>query len=321
MADTDSKGDPQGRSSAIISLFLQPSPKYWLLGLAILLLSAISHLPYRILLSLGRAIGAMIYRSGGRVKHIANVNITRCYPSLAPEAQQRILQQSFRELGISVVETFRVWFGDAEKFYGSRTKLEGEDHWRAALARERGIILLSCHYGSLDLNATLAGLQVRKYRKYAFTYRKPSDQLVDRFLVEKRTPYADHFFPVNNLVGIIRLLKKQGVVWYAPDIEVKNKNSVFANFMGIPASTTAGLSKLAQAGNAVILPFGHYRNSDNTYTLKFFPPLEGFPSEDAVADTRQINRAIEHIIRPFPERYWWTIKRFKNRPAGEPPFY
>lgn len=302
-------------------LFLSRHPKYWLLGLVILVFAALTRLPYGGLLVAGRLLGGLIYLLGGRVKRIAAANVKACFPSLDSVAQHSLVRASFSELGIALVETFKVWFGDAHFFYEPRTQLAGEEHWQQALDTGKGIILLSCHYGSLDLNATLVGFHVRKQRKYAFTYRKPSDVMVNQFLVEKRTPYSDHFFPVNNLVGIIRLLKKQGVVWYAPDIEVKNKNAVFADFMGVAASTTTGLSKLAAAGNALVLPFAHYRNSDNSYTLRFFAPLSDFPSADPVADTTQINQAIANIIQPFPERYWWSIKRFKHRPSGQASIY
>lgn len=307
--------------SAVAVLLRQKKPKYWALALAILFFSAVSKLPYAVLLVFGKLFGTLIYLAGGRVRRIAYANITACYPTLSRQECKQRAFRSFKELGIATMETFRVWFGDAAAFYEPRTKLVGDAHWQSALDSGKGVILVSCHFGSLDLNATLAALHVRKSRKYAFTYRRPSDDLVNNFLVEKRSPYSDYFFPVSNLVGIIRLLKKGGVVWYAPDIEVKNKNSVFADFLGVPASTTAGLSKLAAAGDALILPFGHYRNPDNSYTLKFFEPLKNFPSGDPVADTRQINKAIEDIIEPYPERYWWAIKRFKNRPEGYTKLY
>ncbi len=119
-------------------------------------------------------------------------------------------------------------------------------------------------------------------------------------------------------MGITRALKKKGVVWYAPDIEVKNKNSVFAEFKGVQASTTLAISRIARATNALVVPYAHYRNDDDrTYRLRIFPALDNFPSDEPIADTRALNRAIEAIIEPHPERYWWSIKRFKNRPEGE----
>ena len=53
----------------------------------------------------------------------------------------------------------------------------------------------------------------------------------------------------------------------------------------------------------------------------FLAPWTSFPSDDALADTAAMNRWIETEIRANPAQYLWVHKRFKTRPAGEPPIY
>jgi len=297
-------------------LFLNRHPKYWLLGFVLVLCRLLALLPYSLLLFVGSLFGRLCGLLSVRLRHIVRSNIALCYPQLPQGARAALGRACFKELGITLAETLNAWFSNPAKFW-RRVELEGDENWQRALASDRGIIMLSCHYGSLDLNAALAGFLARRDRVFAFTYRQPSDAIVDQFLHAARRDYGDHFYSVRNLVGITRTLKKKGVVWYAPDIEVKNKNTVFADFMGVPASTTIAVSRLAAATGAVVVPFGHYRNSYNKrYTLKIYSPLENFPSDDPLADTRRMNKAIERIIEPYPERYWWVIKRFKHRPQG-----
>ena len=57
------------------------------------------------------------------------------------------------------------------------------------------------------------------------------------------------------------------------------------------------------------------------YRVRFLPPLEGFPNDDALADTARMNRWIEERIRENPAQYLWVHKRFKSRPPGEAPLY
>jgi len=302
--------------------FLNRSPRYWALGVVLLFCRLLALLPHSILLRLGAGFGHLIGWLSPRVRGIACVNIQLCYPELTSREQEALVKASFRELGITFAETFKSWFGNVTKLYWPSATQEGLEHWRAALASERGIILMACHFGSPDLNVALVGSLVRKDRTFVFTYRKPSDSIVDAFICDARGEFGDHLFPVNNLVGITRALKKKGVVWYAPDIEVKNKNSVFAEFKGVQASTTLAISRIARATNALVVPYAHYRNDDDrTYRLRIFPALDNFPSDEPIADTRALNRAIEAIIEPHPERYWWSIKRFKNRPEGEKKVY
>ena len=55
--------------------------------------------------------------------------------------------------------------------------------------------------------------------------------------------------------------------------------------------------------------------------LDILPMLEDFPSADETADAARINRLIEDWARRAPEQYYWVHRRFKARPAGEPPVY
>ena len=57
------------------------------------------------------------------------------------------------------------------------------------------------------------------------------------------------------------------------------------------------------------------------YRVRFMPPLDNFPSDDALADTAALNRWIEAQIRANPAQYLWVHKRFKTRPAGEASLY
>ena len=57
------------------------------------------------------------------------------------------------------------------------------------------------------------------------------------------------------------------------------------------------------------------------YIVRFLPPWDDFPTEDALADTARMNRWIEQEIRRDPAQYLWVHKRFKTRPPGEPSLY
>ena len=177
--------------------------------------------------------------------------------------------------------------------------------------------MLSCHYGCVDLNGVLLSSLDRGEKKFVATFRQ-TDEFVNRFLESVRSQYCDLILPSVDQRNIVKNLKANNIVWYAPDIEVKGKGAEFVDFMGIKASTTVVISRLAKITNAVVLPVAHYREDESPrYRLKIFPALESFPSDDLPGDTRQINAAIERIIEPDPACYWWVIKRFKRRPDGE----
>lgn len=291
-----------------------------MLHLLFSLLRLLSVLPVSLLLRGARFFSALLSLSS-KVKQVSKINLALCFPELSDNAREKLLADSIDELGKSVSETLVVWFKDVNAWLQGRVTLEGEEHWQGILEQERGVIMLSCHAGSLDLNVALLNQLSRRDREFAFTYRQPSNKTVDNFLRKVRKPYADYFFPVGNLLGISRVLKKGGLIWYAPDIETSKKGRVFAKFMGVEAATPAGIAKLAESSGALILPYMHKRDAQGNYRIKFFPCLQLEDDADVIEKTTRVNAAIEKIVRENPAAYWWCIKRFRYRQDAGPSVY
>lgn len=297
------------------------SPKSWLFALLIGCLWCFTRLPYRVQIRYGRKFGAFIYAKSSKVRRVTQANIGVCFPKLNQQEIDRMARESDQELGIAIAETFFTWFCNYQKLYQTSVEVIGEQNYRDALAQNKGIILLSCHFGSVDLNAVLMSRLESNGRKLIASYR-PINPFVNHFLKCMRLKYGADVVESDNLRGLAKALKKGGILWYAPDMEVKNKGSIFVDFMGVKASTTTGLSRMAKLTGAVVLPVAHYRVSDKPeYQLKIMPALQNFPTDDIEQDTSTMNRVIEEIIAPYPERYWWPIKRFKHRPDGEADIY
>ncbi|HEX6834788.1 MAG TPA: lipid A biosynthesis lauroyl acyltransferase, partial [Rudaea sp.] len=111
-------------------------------------------------------------------------------------------------------------------------------------------------------------------------------------------------------------------LWYAPDQDMRGKDSVFVPFFGILAATITATHHLARLSGAAVIPFFHRRNADGrSYTLRLEAPLSGFPGPDVSEDTARINALVERMVREAPEQYLWIHKRFKTRPPGTPAVY
>jgi Kdo2-lipid IVA lauroyltransferase/acyltransferase len=75
----------------------------------------------------------------------------------------------------------------------------------------------------------------------------------------------------------------------------------------------------ARSGAAVIPGFALWSASEQKYVLRFYPLIE--ITGDATADTARIQQQIETVIREYPDQWLWIHRRWKTRPAGEPPIY
>ena len=296
-------------------------PKYWLLAIVFLVCQLLVFLPLTFLLLCGNALGKIMAYFCGSIKRVADTNLGLCYPDLNREKRRCMLADSFVELGISIVETLYIWFRGPQKLKDKIIHIEGQENWQAALDNPRGIILLSCHTGSLDLNVALFHQLNESRRQFAITYKQPSDKNIDKFLGIVRKQYTDLFFSVTNLRGVCRTLKDRGIVWYAPDLETSKKGRVFVKFMGVPAATPSAIGKLAKSTGAQVLPYTHNRNDDGSYTMHFFPVMAEFPTDCITRDTQKVNDAIEKLIAFKPAAYWWAIKRFRYNKDGPTSVY
>ena len=57
------------------------------------------------------------------------------------------------------------------------------------------------------------------------------------------------------------------------------------------------------------------------WCVRFYPAWDDYPGADMAESARRMNAFIEERVREAPAEYFWTHKRFKTRPEGEPSFY
>ena len=86
------------------------------------------------------------------------------------------------------------------------------------------------------------------------------------------------------------------------------------------AATVPAASKLARITGAKVV-FCVTEMTETGYITHISKPLENFPTTDAIADTRRIQKEIERWVLQFPDQYFWMHRRFKTRPLGEKSLY
>ena len=122
-------------------------------------------------------------------------------------------------------------------------------------------------------------------------------------------------FAREELRAAVKHVKSGGLLWYAPDQDMRGKDTVFAPFFGIPAATITATHQFARLTGCAVVPFFH-RREGGRYLLRIGEPLSPFPTEDPVADSTAANGAIEAMVREAPSQYLWLHRRFKRQPDG-----
>ena len=274
-------------------------------------------LPYARQLPLGRGIGRLLHRLLPRRRRIAERNLALCLPELAPEGRRELVRACFESIGIAFFEVALAWWGPDERLQ-AMGRVEGLEHLERALARGRGVILLSGHFTTLEIGARL----LHRHQTFRPVYRASRNEVWDWAVLRGRERHVGQAIDRGDVRGILRALRANGCVWYAPDQDYGREHSVFVPFFGVPAATITATSRLAALSGAAVVPLFQRRlPGTGGYVVTLEPALDAFPSGDDAADAARVSRLVERWVRACPEQYLWTHRRFKTRPAGEPPVY
>ena len=292
------------------------APRCWPTWIGLGLLRLLVVLPHRLQLKIGAGLGRALRRAMGSRVRVARVNLELCFPERSATEREQWIDECFRSLGVMVLEIGFAWWGSARR-HRPLYRVRGLERIEAITGSGQGVLLLFCHFTTLELT----GRMLAYHMPMAALYREHSDPVLEYVVRRQRLRYGEGLFNRNELRGMVKYLRGGGVLWYAPDQDYQRGEHVFAPFFGVPAATTVSTHQLARMGRARVLVTQNRRLADGSYELVIRDLLSELPTDDVEHDCRRINQAVETLVRDCPGQYLWIHRRFKTRPAGEPPVY
>lgn len=294
-------------------------PRFWPLWLGLGLLWLVVQLPYGILLFLGRALGALMYRFARSRRHIVQRNLELCFPQMSASERERLVRENFASTGIAFFEMAMSWWWPKARLQ-RLAHVEGLQHLQQAQAEGQGVILMALHFTTLEIGAALLG----QHHTIDGMYREHKNPVFDYVQRRGRERHNDDATAIEreDVRAMLKVLRAGRAIWYAPDQDYGRKQSIFVPLFGVQAATVTATTKFARLGRARVLPYTQERLADGSgYRMVIHPPLADFPGESEEADCRRINAWIEQAVGQSPEQYLWAHRRFKTRPEGEPKLY
>jgi len=284
------------------------NPVYWPIWLVVGLMRLGVYLPFGMQIVAGRLIGRLIYLGAKRRRDITHINLDLCFPELSDGERKQLAHEHFEALGIAVFEIALCWWGSDRKLR-KLVRIEGLDNLHAVLAQGKGALLLSAHFTTLEIGGRLLSL----FQPFHLMYRPNRTEILEVIISGSRRRHFEKVIPRDDVRSMIRSLKENHPVWYAPDQGYRGKHSAMLPFFNVPAPTNTATSRIAKSTGSPVLPFMVERLPRAAgYLLRIDPPLEDFPSDDAEQDSRRVNAIIETEVRRVPEQYLWCHNRFKT---------
>lgn len=287
-------------------------PRYWLQWLGQGILWLIVQLPFPWIMQLGRGLGWLSMKILPRRVHIARTNFAMAFPEKSEAEREAMLKENFANVGRAIFETAIAWYWPDERVRRIM-HIQGQEFVEQAVANGQGMLLLSAHFMTLELNARMFGL----LRPGVGVYRPNNNPVLEFAQYRGRCKSNKYLVSRDDVKGMIKALRHGDALWYAADHDYGPHASVFVPFFAVPdAATVIGTATLAKVKNCVVLPCYNIRRSTGGYDLIIEAPITNFPTGDHVVDATRTNQVIEHAVRKAPEQYMWLHRRFKSRPDG-----
>ena len=272
-------------------------------------------LPRRALLAVGGAVGAFAGRIDRRHAAVARDNLRAAYgDALTASERERVLRRCWRHFGKITFDALAFPKLDHNAL-GSILMIEGLDNARAALAKGRGALVFSAHYGHWEAGAYAMGLLGVPFAVIA---RPLDNPVLDRRLTQLRSGTGNAVIPKRRAVReTMRALARGAGVAILIDQDA-GADGVFVPFFGRLASTTPTLALLALRTEAPIVPVHARVEADGTIVVHIEAVIESRPTGDRDADvlrlTAECTAIVERWARSTPEQWLWMHRRWKTRP-------
>jgi KDO2-lipid IV(A) lauroyltransferase len=252
-----------------------------------------------------------------RRDRLAMRNLRLVFPEKSEAERRRILDACWRHFGREALEGIRMQNLSAEEI-AARCPLVNAELVDEAIARGRGVLILSAHYGGWEVGGVAAMSRLRNVRTVA---RSLDNEFLERDLARIRERTGAAVVDRRRAARTIyKGLSDNGVVVLLPDQAVQPREGVLVPFMGRPAWTTDAPAKMAlRLGSTIVFAFcipdglGH--------RLEFEEPIQidqlSNGEKDATALTGRINEVISRRIAAHPELWLWMHDRWKGTTPGE----
>ncbi len=272
---------------------------------------------------LGACIGTVAFNRLRRLRNVALQNLKLAFPELLEAQRYTILRLVYRNLGWLMAEFCQMVDYTASSA-SELIRYEGLDHYLAARALGKGVLIVTGHLGAWELSSFYHSLMGYPM---GLVIRRLDNPLIDQFVNRIRCLHGNRVIHKDDFArGLIASMRAGETVGLLMDTNMTPPQGVFVPFFDIPACTASGLARVAlKTGAAVIPGFLLWEEREHRYVLHFGEEMVLERTEDGEADivvnTARFTAVIERYVRQYPEQWLWMHRRWKTRPPGEEKIY
>ena len=279
----------------------------------------ISLLPDFILHRLGVACALLFYRFDRRHVKIGMRNLEIAFPERSVEERRRILRASYMNLGRTAAEYVRLG-GFFYRRLRDRVSYNRLDIWVNLRPKYPGIgvLVLTAHFGNFELLPAGHALHGYQISLVHHTQRFRAGDALMTFIRERVGVQIIRKHQAAR--EMLRTLRRGHLIGIPFDQNAKRSEAIWVPFFNEMAATPGGFDRLALMAGSPVVPVFIVRQPDGrSHVIEVYEEVPqqrtGDRGADALVNTARYQKAIEAMVRKYPEQWLWTHRRYRTRPV------
>lgn len=246
-------------------------------------------------------------------KKLMEQNIKRAFPDKSEKEIQKIAFDSFYNWALTALE-YSYFPYISQRRLNQITEITGEEHFKKAFEKGKGVIVLGTHTGNGELS--IYRLCMEKYPLYLIG-RNVKNPFINNVLFAIREKSGlKHLDPSNSSLKVVRALKRNEGLFFVIDQFTYPPIGIKSTFFGHPTGTNSSLAYFALKFNATVVPAHSYRKAGKVIVsfgeeIETERPFEDM-DENVSYMTQKYNSWIEKIITERPASWMWIHRRWKK---------
>ena len=272
-------------------------------------------LPRRFAYWLAMRIADRFYMKDGRGRRAVAANLAQILRAQDIYASEETLRQmarrTFRNFGKYLVDFFtfsRMTPAEVRRL----VSIEHMVHLKEALRLGRGALLITAHLGNWELGgAIMAALGYR----LNVVFLPQRMEKINRLFEEQRRERGMQLIPLGRAArGVLQAFRrKECVVMLADRDFTAHRHSIV--FFGEPAQLSSGPARIAMKTRVPIVPSFVLRQPDDTFMLRFYPPILVGDGDQVEDIENKIGKVMESEIARHPTQ-WFIFENFWHKPEN-----
>ena len=239
-------------------------------------------------------------------------NLTYSFPDYSKKRINEIAFKCYKSFSITLIELLAIPWLSREQMK-KMIECRNTDLIVDRFNENKGVILLSAHFGNWEYIALSVSLQIGL--PFSVVVKPQRNPYVTKWLENVRTKWINKIIPSGiSIRQVYKELLDKNIVAMVAD-QRGPKEGIKMDFMGRPAYFFSGPAMLAIKTGAPLLYGIPVRQKDYSYKAEIYEVSKDNLPEDEEQKvfelTRRQKEYLEEIIKSYPEQWLWMHKRWK----------